>query len=130
LIGFGEESKILMLNHVYHPTASWGLPGGWLDKDEAPAECALRELKEETGLSAILGPVVLVTHEVIPPHIGIAYMAKIKPGEIQLSSEIISAAWFNPDDLPEPILSFTRDAIKAAVSYPNQNFAQKREWDE
>lgn len=119
-----------MLNHVYHPTARWGLPGGWLDKGEAPAECALRELEEETGLSAILGPVVRVTHEAVPPHIGIAYMAKIMPGEIQLSSEIISAGWYGPDDLPEPILSFTRDAIKAAVSYPNQNFAQKREWDE
>ena len=30
-------------------TGKWGLPGGFLDRDETAAEGALRELREETG---------------------------------------------------------------------------------
>lgn len=119
-----------MLHHVYHPTARWGLPGGWLNRGEAPADCALRELEEETSLSAILGPVVYVSQGRIPLHIGIAYAALIIPGEINLSSEILAADWYYPDTLPEPILPFVRESILAAVSYPVKDFVQKREWDE
>ncbi len=130
LVGFDDEGKILMLNHVYHPAARWGIPGGWLNRGEAPADGALRELKEETGLSAVLGPVIHISHEPIPPHIGIAYSARIKPGRVDLSSEILDADWFAFDDLPEPILPFVRDSIVAAISYPMESFVTKREWNE
>jgi ADP-ribose pyrophosphatase YjhB (NUDIX family) len=130
LVGFDRDGRILMLNHVFHPVARWGVPGGWLNKGEAPARCALRELEEETGLSAVLGPVVHVSQESIPPHIGIAYAAKIEPGQLELSSEIIDADWFASDELPEPILPFVRNSIEAAISYPMKGFAAMREWDE
>ena len=130
LVGFGEDGRILMLHHVYHPEIRWGLPGGWLHRREAPAGGALRELKEETGLSAVLGPVIHISRESVAPHIGIAYMAKIQPGEIRLSSEILAAEWYFPDALPQPTLSFDRAAISAAVNYPVQEFVQKREWNE
>ena len=35
-----------------HGSGTWALPGGWLEKGESFVECALRELEEETGLSA------------------------------------------------------------------------------
>ncbi len=130
LVGFDEEGRILMLHHVYHPTVSWGVPGGWLNRGEAPAECALRELEEETGLSAVLGPIVHVSRENIPPHVGIAYTATIQPGEIRLNSEILAADWFYPDALPEPILPFVRESISAAASYPAQDIGYKGELDE
>ena len=49
VVGIGDDDRFLMLHHVYHPSAPWGLPGGWLDRGENPADCALRELREETG---------------------------------------------------------------------------------
>ena len=130
LVGFNGDGKILMLHHVYHPTARWGVPGGWLNRGESPSECALRELMEETGLSAELGPVVHVSHERIPPHIGIAYVAKIEPGTINLSSEILDAQWFSSDDLPEPILPFVQDSINAALAYPTEFGVDLRSLDE
>ena len=122
LIGFDEAGRILMLKHVYHPSTPWGVPGGWLQKGESPGDCALRELKEETGLSAELGPVVHATREVSPEHIGIAYTAKIQPGEICLSSEILQAKWFTMENLPQPILPFVSDSINQASEVPLRVF--------
>lgn len=115
LVAVDDNERVLMLHHVFHPYAPWGLPGGWLNRNEAPAEAVLRELKEETGLTAVLGPVVQVVREPKPAHIGIAYLARIVPGPVILSPEIIEARWFTVDDLPAPLLPFMRSAIEKAL---------------
>lgn len=37
----------------------WTLPGGGFEKSESPEEAAVREIEEETGLRATLGPLLL-----------------------------------------------------------------------
>ena len=101
--------------HVFHPYFEWGLPGGWLKKDEAPTAGVLRELREETGLTADLGPPVSVSHNLTPPHIGIAYMGKLNPGDMALSHEIMETGWFELDNLPVPLSPHTQEAIRSAV---------------
>jgi 8-oxo-dGTP pyrophosphatase MutT (NUDIX family) len=117
LVCFDPDGRLLMLRHVFHPSTPWGLPGGWLEREESPADCALRELYEETGLRAELGPVVHLANESEPAHIGITYTARlISPKvDLALSGEILEAAWFFPDEMPERLLPATRQAIKAAV---------------
>lgn len=115
IVAIDAEERVLLLRHVFHPDVSWGLPGGWLDRDEAPGAGALRELREETGLSAVLGPPASVTYESYPPHIGIAYLAWAQPGLLRLSNEVIEARWFLMPELPQPLLPFTRRAIDAAL---------------
>ncbi len=47
-----EKDGCLLLEKRSGPileTGKWGLPAGYLERDETAAECALRELKEETG---------------------------------------------------------------------------------
>ena len=116
---FNQHRQILLLRHVFHPTFPWGVPGGWLDRNEDPAVGVLRELWEETGLTAVLGPVILVKYEQYPPHLGLAYLAYNPHGSLKLSNEIIEAAWTGLDALPE-LLLFTQEAIeKAVVLYGN-----------
>ncbi|GHF54889.1 hypothetical protein GCM10018790_36050 [Kitasatospora xanthocidica] len=45
-----ESGKVLLLKASYRD--QWQFPGGGMDPGEAPAQCAARELREETGLAA------------------------------------------------------------------------------
>jgi ADP-ribose pyrophosphatase YjhB (NUDIX family) len=120
-----SAGRVLMLRHVFHPLAPWGLPGGWLGRWESPAEGALRELREETGLTAVLGPVVHMTNEGVPRHLGISYVAwaedsPAEPAPFKLSGEILEAGWFTLDQLPQPMYGFVYDSIQAAVAVDRQ----------
>lgn len=44
-----ENNEVLMI----HRRGFWDLPKGKLDKNESIAECAVREVKEETGLTKV-----------------------------------------------------------------------------
>lgn len=117
LVAVNNASEIFMVRHVFHPVYEWGLPGGWLKKNEAPAAGVLRELREETGLTAELGPAISVQHDPETVHIGIAYVGQLNPGELQLSHELIEVRWFPHQALPNPITHHTKLAIQAAVAY-------------
>ena len=124
LVLVNNENKVLLLNHVFHPTAPWGLPGGWLDRGEHPAEGVLRELREETGLTARLGPVILVDHDSKPAHIALAYIGWPLSQKVTLSGEILEANWFCSDNLPAPLLKFVRRSVKSAFDYLEENDAR------
>jgi ADP-ribose pyrophosphatase YjhB (NUDIX family) len=115
MIALDEAERVFLLKHVFHPSIPWGLPGGWLGRNEAPARGVLRELYEETGLTAVIGPVVHMALEKEPAHIAIAYLAQIQPGDLTLSSEILEAQWFPIHSLPQPQYHFTEQAIRSAV---------------
>lgn len=55
-----DQGKVLLGERIYaHGSGTWCPPGGHLEFGEDPAECAKRELFEETGLIAktvITGP--------------------------------------------------------------------------
>lgn len=114
VVAIDENERVLLLKHVFHPYMPWGIPGGWLDRNEAPDVGALRELKEETGLTAVIGPLLHLSHDSPPDHISIAYLVQVTGGSLTLSPEIIDAQWFAADELPSPLGSFVREAITIA----------------
>jgi ADP-ribose pyrophosphatase YjhB (NUDIX family) len=115
VVALDEEGSVLLLHHVFHPYAPWGLPGGWLQHNEDPEAGALRELHEETGLTAVIEAPVYVSGHPGPTHIGIAFLASVEPGELSLSGEILEARWFPVEALPSGLLPSARSAIEAAL---------------
>lgn len=61
-----DESRILLVEPTYKD--HWELPGGVVDADESPYDAAVRELKEELGLSTTPGRLLVV--DWVPPHAG------------------------------------------------------------
>jgi 8-oxo-dGTP pyrophosphatase MutT (NUDIX family) len=55
----GEGAKYLLIRDSYH---NWGFPKGHLEGNESPAEAALRETAEETGLGRLVlqGPIRVI----------------------------------------------------------------------
>lgn len=114
LVGFDPAGRILLLKHVFHPFVPWGLPGGWLARGEAPEACLRRELAEETGQTARLGPLLLTASKPDPQHIVLIYAGFIDPAPLRISQEILAADWFSRNSLPDPLLEATRRAIDEA----------------
>ena len=120
LVAFNANEEVLLLRHVFHTAIPWGLPGGWLARDEAPARGVARELREETGLTAVIGPAVCVAHEPFPAHIALAYLGWVAPGPMALNAEVLEGRWFAADELPQPLSPFAERAIAAARSLYRQ----------
>lgn len=53
LVYITQGACVLLLRHPAHPEAGIQVPGGSIHPNEAPAEAALREAREETGLARL-----------------------------------------------------------------------------
>jgi ADP-ribose pyrophosphatase YjhB (NUDIX family) len=100
----------------------WGLPGGILEFGESPADCAMREAHEETGLS--VRPLRLTSvlssprHNILYPNgdrvqqITFYFECSIEGGSLHTGGRESSAlAFFPPDDFP-PTLAWYRLALE------------------
>ncbi len=96
-----KKDQILMLKRKKRPYQGyWGLPGGKLHLEESIPECALREVKEETGLDCTFSKIAAIVHERVKEHelykhAFLLFIVVLKPkkGELKESEEG-SLDWF------------------------------------
>ncbi len=96
----------------------WGLPGGHLEKDETIEQAALRELKEETGLTAASAQFAAVfnNNNREEPYIHFGLIAVGVSGEpkVMEPNKFTAWEWFDLKDLPnKDILWVHTPLIKA-----------------
>ena len=102
-----SENKLLLVKRKYPPQEGlWCLPAGFMETDETPEECCIREVKEETGLD------IAVTRAFrnYPGHddprakvVLLIYLADIIGGKAMPGDDAVDLRFFPLDQIPEEI---------------------------
>jgi len=116
-------SDVLLVRRSNPPDAGlWGFPGGKIEPGETLAEAALRELAEETGVSASPGAVMdaldvldrdaagALRHH----YILVALVCPWLSGEPVAADDATDAGWFRLADLDPDDPRFSRDVVALA----------------
>lgn len=105
-----KEGRFLMAQrHGSHGAYTWSVPGGHLEFGESIAECASREVREETGMEISDIAFLAITEDSFPDdekqYISIWTTAKWKSGNPQIMEpdKCSKLAWHTFHDLPSPL---------------------------
>ncbi len=120
VFGFdGKVLHVLLIERGVEPyKGSWALPGGFMKIDETVEQCALRELKEETGVENVYLEQFHVFSSVRrDPRervVTVAFFALVRKSDYRLiaNDDAARASWFDLEMLP-PLAFDHHDIIKA-----------------
>jgi ADP-ribose pyrophosphatase YjhB (NUDIX family) len=99
-----DRGRILLLRHTYRERIPWGLPTGFLEGREHPADALRREIREETGLMVVLGTVWRTYTEPNRALVNIVFQGRAGGGDFVASTEVSAAEYFEFDELPPLML--------------------------
>ena len=101
-----EAPKVLLIQRANDPfKGCWAFPGGFMEMEETTEECAIRELKEETGLAIEdiqeIGIYSKIDRDPRGRTISVAYLAIVdKPIRVTGLDDAAKAEWIPIDSLP------------------------------
>ncbi len=117
-----RELKALLIQRKNPPYQDyWALPGGFVEKEEALEEAALRELEEETSVKNVfIEQLYTFGNPRRDPRgrvVSVAYFALVNLEEhpIHADSDAQQAAWFRIDQLP-PLAFDHADIVQMAIT--------------
>lgn len=115
VFGFdGRELKVLLIERGLDPyKGMWAFPGGFMMMDETAEECALRELREETGMEVDfirqIGTFSGVNRDPRERVISVVFYSLARKAEVRGGDDAAKARWWNLDEIPQ--LAFDHDYI-------------------
>ncbi len=101
-----RDDKVLMLYRHKEPNLDqWIAPGGKIDANESPRDCAIRELQEETGLQALNPELRAMVTEISPrpdwQWLMFIYRTQVATGEVKGDDREGRLQWFPFDEVPD-----------------------------
>ena len=115
-----SDNRILLVRRVMDPYAGqWSIPAGFVNAYEDPAQAAIRECREETGLWVELSGLfdMLTGREHSRgADILLVYHARVVGGLLQAADDADGADWFPLDKLPELAFASTKKVIAKIIS--------------
>jgi len=118
-----RDGKVLLVRRANPPDAGrWGFPGGKIEPGEPLPQAALRELMEETGVSAKVVRIFTAvdafdrgpTGELRRHFVLIAALCQWLAGEPVAGDDAIEARWFALGDLANADLALSLDVAEVA----------------
>jgi len=102
-----HSAKVILVRRAEMPAKGlWCLPSGFVEYDESPAEAAVRECLEETGLEVRLVGLLEVSQylsELRGPGILVLYRGEVVGGEPRPGDDASEVGFFGPEELPDDI---------------------------
>ena len=99
-LGVDQSGRVLLARHRFG-APQWRFLGGFLHPRERVDEALAREIREETGLTVEVGPILEVVTGYRWERVEIVFAYRVTGGVAALSSEIEELRSFAPDALPE-----------------------------
>lgn len=137
LMVVSRDGRIFAGQRIDNPGPAWQMPQGGVDAGEAPEDAALRELWEETGITADKVEILARTRDWIPydlPHHLVPKLWKGRyRGQKQIwfllrflgedsdidirtrHQEFSRWTWLDPEELLECIVPFKRDTYRQVI---------------
>lgn len=120
-----RDGLLLMLKRAgAHEGGTWCSPGGHIDYGETPIETAIRETKEETGITVTGGTIVGITNDVFTEtqrhYITLWVLPETVGGEevVLKADESSEYGWFPVDALPSPLFESTKNFLNGKSLIP------------
>jgi 8-oxo-dGTP pyrophosphatase MutT (NUDIX family) len=121
---FNDQGQVLLQQRS--DNGNWALPGGAIDPGEEPANAAIREVFEETGVSVLPERIICVEsgpdYFVRYPNedealiLAIVFVCKLVSGEPRVNDdESLDVRYFPVSDLPESLSERHRNRITLAL---------------
>lgn len=116
------DNEILLIKRRSTPFKDyWALVGGAKRHDESYTDCAIREVKEEVGISLRCVrhiDVIIVSNE-LGDQVSQVFIAQLSEEDLQAfrkqccqNTEVVEAKLFPFNCLPEPIVPFHKEVIE------------------
>ena len=99
-LGVDADGRVLLARHRFG-APQWRFLGGFLAKRERVADALAREIREETGLSVEVGPLLEVVTGYRWQRVELVFVYRLLGGAQVLSEELVELRAFDPADLPD-----------------------------
>jgi ADP-ribose pyrophosphatase YjhB (NUDIX family) len=113
LVGVGaiiiEDARVVLVKRAHPPQQDeWSIPGGALEVGELVREAAIREAREETGLTVEPGELLGVYDRILRDagkrvqyhYVLIDFLCRWVAGDLAAASDAAEVRWFSREELP------------------------------
>lgn len=107
-----DEGKVMLCHSKDRDL--WVLPGGGMEKGEAPWQTVVREVKEETGLDIEVERLAGVYSKIDRDQVMFVFVCRSIGGEIKFSpdDEVDKISYFHHQGLPENMLPVQAERLR------------------